>query len=129
MLLDLGLPDQDGLDVLRQLLQVSTVPVIILTARNDERSIVRGLRIGADDYLVKPARLPKLVARIDVVRRRAVAASGAAAPERIVSGDVEVDLENPHMANVAGRSTSPARNSRSSRCCCRTPARPSAANS
>jgi len=101
VLLDLGLPDQDGLDVLRQLRQVSTVPVIILTARNDERSIVRGLRIGADDYLVKPARLPELVARIDVVRRRAVAASGAAAPERIVSGDVEVDLET-RTVNVAG---------------------------
>ena len=56
VLLDLGLPDRDGLEVLRQLRQVSAVPVIILTARDDERSVVRGLRGGADDYLVKPAR-------------------------------------------------------------------------
>jgi CheY-like chemotaxis protein len=60
VILDQGLPDQDGLDVLRQLRQVSSVPLIVLTARNDERSVVRGLRLGADDYLVKPARLRAL---------------------------------------------------------------------
>ncbi|HEV7907902.1 MAG TPA: response regulator, partial [Pseudonocardiaceae bacterium] len=54
MLLDLGLPDEDGLEVLRKLRRVAVVPVLVLTARGDERSVVRGLRIGADDYLVKP---------------------------------------------------------------------------
>ncbi|MFW0794898.1 response regulator transcription factor [Gordonia sp. CPCC 205515] len=94
VLLDLGLPDQDGLDVLRQLRQVSSVPVIILTARGDERSVVRGLRMGADDYLVKPARFGELLARIEVVRRRAGAVNAAEESDStIVSGDVEVDLD------------------------------------
>ena len=91
VILDLGLPDQDGLDVLRQLRKVSAVPVIVLTARDDERSVVRGLRSGADDYLVKPARLRELMARIEVVRRRS-AHGTQTAPTQVVSDDVEVDL-------------------------------------
>lgn len=92
VLLDLGLPDQDGLEVLRQLRTVSAVPVIVLTARGDERSVVRGLRSGADDYLVKPARLRELMARIEVVRRRAGARAPAPQqPGVVVTGDVEVD--------------------------------------
>lgn len=91
VILDLGLPDADGLQVLRQLRAVNDVPVVILTARGDERSVVRGLRGGADDYLVKPARLAELLARVDVVtqRRRALSESS-----RIVrTCDVVVDLE------------------------------------
>ncbi|QNP74260.1 response regulator transcription factor [Streptomyces roseirectus] len=92
LLLDLGLPDLDGLDVLRKLRAVSALPVLVLTARGDERSVVRGLRLGADDYLVKPVRLAELLARIEAVARRAAA---LAAPERrtVRAGDVEVDLE------------------------------------
>ncbi|MDT7729490.1 MAG: hypothetical protein QOI21_6066, partial [Actinomycetota bacterium] len=67
MLLDLGLPDMDGLEVLRKVRQVSELPVMVLTARDDERSIVRGLRLGADDYLPKPVRLAELLARMDAV--------------------------------------------------------------
>lgn len=91
VILDLGLPDADGLQVLRRLRAVSDVPVVILTARDDERSVVRGLRGGADDYLVKPARLAELLARLDVVtqRRRATAASAA---QTVTEGDVVVDL-------------------------------------
>ncbi|UGQ56210.1 response regulator transcription factor [Rhodococcus pyridinivorans] len=91
VILDLGLPDADGLQVLRQLRAVNDVPVVILTACGDERSVVRGLRGGADDYLVKPARLAELLARVDVVtqRRRALSESS-----RIVrAGDVVVDLD------------------------------------
>ncbi|OBA35482.1 DNA-binding response regulator [Rhodococcus sp. 852002-51564_SCH6189132-a] len=91
VILDLGLPDADGLQVLRQLRAVNDVPVVILTARGDERSVVRGLRGGDDDYLVKPARLAELLARVDVVtqRRRALSESS-----RIVcAGDVVVDLD------------------------------------
>lgn len=73
LLLDLGLPDLDGLEVLRKLRSVSPLPVVVLTARGDERSVVRGLRLGADDYLVKPVRLAELLARIDAVTRRAAA--------------------------------------------------------
>src|SRR6476661_11142724 len=70
VLLDLGLPDMDGIDVVRDLRKVTAIPVVILTARDDERSVVRGLRAGADDYLVKPARMAELLARIEAVRRR-----------------------------------------------------------
>ncbi len=61
----------DGLDVLRKLRQVTPVPILILTARDDERSVVLGLRSGADDYLVKPVKLVELLARIEAVTRRA----------------------------------------------------------
>ncbi|OUD01787.1 response regulator transcription factor [Streptomyces swartbergensis] len=92
LLLDLGLPDLDGLEVLRKLRAVSALPVVVLTARGDERSVVRGLRLGADDYLVKPVRLAELLARIDAVTRRAAALS-APAPRTVRAGDVEVDLD------------------------------------
>ena len=99
VLLDLGLPDGDGLDVLRKLRQVSEVPVLVLTARGDERSVVRGLRLGADDYLVKPVRLAELLARIEAVaRRRRQAGSGATS---LRAGDVVIDLD-AHTVRVAG---------------------------
>ncbi|MEU4524438.1 response regulator transcription factor [Amycolatopsis sp. NPDC024027] len=94
VLLDLGLPDLDGLDVLRKIRAVSPVPVIVLTARGDERSIVRGLRLGADDYLTKPVRLAELLARMDAVVRRAVAraAPAGSAGDVMRVEDVEIDL-------------------------------------
>ncbi|MFG3026521.1 response regulator transcription factor [Streptomyces sp. NPDC048254] len=92
LLLDLGLPDADGLDVLRTLRAVSDMSVVILTARGDERSVVRGLRLGADDYLVKPVRLAELLARIDTVTRRS-AAKDTSAVRTVRVGDVEVDLD------------------------------------
>ena len=101
VLLDLGLPDMDGLEVLRRLRQVSAVPVIVLTARDDERSVVRGLRNGADDYLVKPARITELLARIEAIRRRAQRASAASTHLREF-GDVTVDL-SARSLQIAGR--------------------------
>lgn len=71
VLLDLGLPDGHGFDVCRQLLSRSTVPVIIVTARDDEIDRVAGLELGADDYVVKPFGFRELVARIRAVSRRA----------------------------------------------------------
>ncbi|MFC9897842.1 response regulator transcription factor [Nocardia sp. NPDC127579] len=91
VILDLGLPDADGLQVLRQLREVSTIPVLILTARDDERTIVRGLRGGADDYLVKPPRIGELVARLELATKRSATMSGPALTE-VVTGDVRVDL-------------------------------------
>ncbi|MBF6248347.1 response regulator transcription factor [Nocardia elegans] len=100
VILDLGLPDGDGLQVLRQLREVSSVPVLILTARSDERSVVRGLRGGADDYLVKPPRIAELMARLETVTRRAAVA--AQPPRReVVTGDVRVDLV-ARVVEVAG---------------------------
>ncbi|MFC9551707.1 response regulator transcription factor [Rhodococcus sp. NPDC056960] len=101
VILDLGLPDADGLQVLRQLRVVSDVPVVILTARDDERSVVRGLRGGADDYLVKPARLAELLARLDVVTQRRRAAGPSAAEKKVTEGDVVVDLDAREV-EVAG---------------------------
>ncbi|MFJ2605298.1 response regulator transcription factor [Streptomyces sp. NPDC091279] len=92
VLLDLGLPDLDGLDVLRKLRAVSAVAVVVLTARGDERSVVRGLRLGADDYLVKPVRLAELLARIEAVARRTSVRVVPASPV-VRAGDVEVDLD------------------------------------
>ncbi|MFE9788235.1 response regulator transcription factor [Nocardia salmonicida] len=100
VLLDLGLPDADGLQILRQLREISTIPVLILTARSDERSIVRGLRGGADDYVVKPPRIAELMARLETVLRRAAAAAEQARTE-VVTGDVRVDLR-ARSVEVAG---------------------------
>ncbi|MFJ7778718.1 response regulator [Streptomyces yangpuensis] len=96
VLLDLGLPDLDGIELLRRLRTVCGVPLIVVTARCEERDIVQGLRAGADDYVVKPFRMAELMARIDTVRRRTDAHAGRAAPgaagaEVVRRGDVEVD--------------------------------------
>jgi DNA-binding response OmpR family regulator len=100
VLLDLGLPDMDGLEVLRKLRQVTDVPILILTARDDERSVVLGLRSGADDYLVKPVKLVELLARIEAVTRRAGRSRGTP-QEVIVLGEVEIDLAK-RTASKAG---------------------------
>ncbi|MGH3434052.1 MAG: response regulator transcription factor [Thermocrispum sp.] len=98
VLLDLGLPDGDGLDVLRAVRRASAVPVLVLTARSAERAVVLGLQLGADDYLVKPVRLGELLARVDAVTRRAAAQDG----ERVAEiGDLRVDLAARRVA-VAG---------------------------
>jgi DNA-binding response OmpR family regulator len=92
VLLDLGLPDTDGLEVLRMIRRVADVPVLVLTARGDERSVVRGLRLGADDYMVKPVRLAELLARMDTITRR-VATHSFEEPCRVVRvSDVEIDM-------------------------------------
>ncbi|MEH3141304.1 MAG: response regulator transcription factor [Mycobacterium kyogaense] len=98
-LLDLGLPDADGLTILRQLRAVSQIPVVVLTARDDERSVVRALRTGADDYVVKPARLGELRARIEVAARRRIADEPE--PDIVEAGDITVDL-NARRVEVAG---------------------------
>jgi DNA-binding response OmpR family regulator len=78
VVLDLGLPDIDGLELLRMLRAVSSVPVIVATARDDEREIVRTLDAGADDYVVKPYSADQLDARIRAVLRRVKEDDGGA---------------------------------------------------
>ena len=90
VVLDLGLPGMDGLDVLRSLRRDSQVPVVILTARGDEVDRITGLELGADDYVVKPFSPKELVARVRAVLRRAEAPPPT--DERIVAGDLELDL-------------------------------------
>jgi DNA-binding response OmpR family regulator len=88
VLLDLGLPDMDGTDVLRMLRAVSTVPVIVITARDDEADIVGILEAGADDYVVKPFGPDQLNARIRAVLRRG-GPSGQEEP--VVVGRLRID--------------------------------------
>jgi two-component system, OmpR family, response regulator RegX3 len=80
VLLDLGMPDMDGLTICRELRSRSEVPIIVVTARGDESDRVVGLELGADDYLVKPFGFRELVARIHAVTRRA-------APRPVDDGD------------------------------------------
>lgn len=89
VLLDLGLPDLDGIEVLRMIRAVSAVPVVVATARDDEAAIVRALDGGADDYLVKPFGAAQLDARVRAVLRRA--APGAAQAGPVTIGALVVD--------------------------------------
>jgi two-component system alkaline phosphatase synthesis response regulator PhoP len=101
VVLDLGLPGLDGLDVTRRLRQDNPVPIIMLTARSDESDKLVGLELGADDYLTKPFSPKELVARIRAVLRRAEMA--AAGPQVIRVGD-EMELDMPRMeARIGGR--------------------------
>ena len=70
MLLDVGLPDIDGFEVLRQIRAFSDVPVVMLTARDDAMDKVKGLELGADDYVTKPFNHLELMARVQAVLRR-----------------------------------------------------------
>jgi len=100
LVLDLGLPGIDGLDVARELRRTSTVPIVMLTARGEESDRIVGLELGADDYLVKPFSPKELVARVRAVLRRASGTTAGA--EVLRAGDVEVDL--PKMrARVGGQ--------------------------
>jgi DNA-binding response OmpR family regulator len=95
VLLDLGLPDMDGMDVCRTLRGGSDVPIIALTARGDARSKVAGLRGGADDYVVKPFGFAELVARMEAVLRRSRPVLPVRVPARppVRLADVEIDLD------------------------------------
>jgi two-component system KDP operon response regulator KdpE len=91
VMLDLGLPDMDGLDVIRELRSTATMPIIVLSARSAEAQKVAALDAGADDYLTKPFGNLELMARLRVhLRKRARAAADAGAPVRF--GDICVDL-------------------------------------
>ena len=89
VVLDLGLPGLDGLDVARELRRGSPVPIIMLTARGDETDRVLGLELGADDYLVKPFSPRELLARVRAVLRRTEGLQTER--ERLVVGDVAID--------------------------------------
>ena len=89
LILDLGLPDRDGTELLRELRAWSEVPVIVLSARSAEQEKVAALDLGADDFLSKPFGVPELLARVRVTLRRRVASTGAA---RLSFGNVEIDF-------------------------------------
>ncbi len=101
VVLDLGLPGMDGLDVARALRQASNVPIIILTARGDEFDRIVGLELGADDYVVKPFSPKELVARVRAVLRRADLIPGAGPVETLRVLDVTLDVPKMRV-NRAG---------------------------
>jgi DNA-binding response OmpR family regulator len=91
VVLDVMLPGFDGLEVCRRIHATRQVPVIMLTARDDETDILVGLAVGADDYLTKPFSLRELAARVHVVLRRWERAAAHTATPAIVLGDLEID--------------------------------------
>jgi DNA-binding response OmpR family regulator len=100
LVLDLGLPGRDGLDVAREVRRWSDTPIVILTARGDEADRIVGLELGADDYVVKPFGPKELVARVRAVLRRT---RSAALPDEIIrAGEVEIDTAKMQVA-VGGR--------------------------
>jgi DNA-binding response OmpR family regulator len=101
VVLDLGLPRRDGLDVLRELRRASPVPVIVVTARGEETDRIVGLELGADDYVTKPFSPRELTARVRALFRRLEARE--APDERIRVGDLEIDVPRMHVT-VDGRS-------------------------
>jgi two-component system, OmpR family, KDP operon response regulator KdpE len=92
VLLDLGLPDGDGLDVTRRVREWSTVPILVISARGQEESKVKALDGGADDYLTKPFGAGELMARLRVALRHAAQAREVPSTISRVGDDVEVDL-------------------------------------
>ena len=98
VILDIGLPGQDGFDVCRGIRARSPVPIVMLTARDEEADRVVGLELGADDYVTKPFSPRELAARVKAVLRRT---DPAPRPERLVLGDVALDPEAREVT-VAG---------------------------
>jgi two-component system KDP operon response regulator KdpE len=92
VLLDIGLPGQDGFEVLRELRAFSDVPVVMLTARDDAMDKVKGLELGADDYVTKPFNHLELMARVRAVLRRHDMPAPASRAPSFRSGDLEVDF-------------------------------------
>ncbi len=102
VLLDIGLPDKDGLAVARTLSAESRIPIIFLTARNQEVDIVVGLELGAEDYITKPFGMRELIARIRVVMRRAEQPLSVSRDELLTVGHVTLDPKG-HMVHVRGK--------------------------
>jgi len=92
VLLDIGLPDIDGFEVLRQIRAFSDVPVVMLTAHDDSMDKVKGLELGADDYVTKPFNHLELMARVKAVLRRLDMPAPASRAPSFRAGDLEVDF-------------------------------------
>lgn len=93
IVLDIMLPEMDGLEVSREIRRVSDVPIIMLTARNEDEDKLVGLGLGADDYMTKPFSPRELVARVRVVLRRARPANSSSPSARLVMGELALDEE------------------------------------
>ncbi len=92
IILDLGLPDADGIEVVRRVREWSAVPIIILSARGQEADKVAALDAGADDYVQKPFNVAELMARVRVALRHAATLGEPVADSTIAAGDIRIDL-------------------------------------
>jgi two-component system response regulator RegX3 len=101
VILDLMLPELSGLDVVRSIRQESTVPIIIVTAKDSEADKVTGLELGADDYVTKPFSVRELVSRVRAHLRRARMSAPIAPEEVLMGGPVEMDVGR-HEVRVSG---------------------------
>jgi two-component system KDP operon response regulator KdpE len=101
VLLDIGLPDIDGFEVLRRVRAFSDVPVVMLTARDDAMDKVKGLELGADDYITKPFNHLELMARVKAVLRRLSMPTPTSRAPSFQAGDLEVDFA-AHEARLRG---------------------------
>jgi two-component system KDP operon response regulator KdpE len=101
IVLDLLMPKMDGLEMLKELRSFSAVPVVILTAKGADADRIKGLQLGADDYLPKPFNPDELVARIEAVRRRLEPSEKRKIPEAFQLGDVTIDFRK-HNVLVSG---------------------------
>jgi two-component system KDP operon response regulator KdpE len=102
VILDLMMPRMDGLETTRRIRQRSTVPVVILTALDEENDKIRALDLGADDYLTKPFGVGELLARIKAVLRRSQWTESPTRQGRIIQGSIIIDLEQ-HKVTVRGK--------------------------
>ena len=103
VLLDIGLPGKDGFDVCREIRAKSQVPILMLTARDEEPDRIIGLEVGADDYLTKPFSPRELVARMKAIFRRSRAARHR--DQRLVLGDVTLTVSRMTSPSTASRSS------------------------
>ncbi|MCC6178387.1 MAG: response regulator transcription factor [Chloroflexi bacterium] len=101
VVLDLGLPRLGGFEVCRRIRHASTVPIIMVTAKAGEQDVLRGLRIGADDYMTKPFSLKQLAARIETVLRRCQSDGYRRAASEVRAGDLLLRLQS-HEVTRAG---------------------------
>jgi len=102
IVLDLIMPKVDGFETLKELRSFSSVPVIILSAKGADVDKIKGLGLGADDYLQKPFNPDELVARIEAIRRRLQSAEGRRTPELLSVGDLTIDFEG-HSVVIGGK--------------------------
>jgi DNA-binding response OmpR family regulator len=100
VILDVALPGLDGWQVIERIREFSRVPILMVTARSSEADKIRGLKLGADDYITKPLSFPELLARVEAALRRAATASPER-PRRLKHRDLVIDLDE-HWARLRG---------------------------
>lgn len=93
VILDVMMPEMDGFTALKHIREISTVPVIMLTVRNDERDRIRGLDLGADDYITKPFSTAELLSRVKAVLRRTFTPAPARKAQVVVDPDLTIDFD------------------------------------